>query len=118
MKIGMTSLTLRNEIVENVIKYAKEAGLSGIEWGVSDLHMPLCDKAQAEKIKKLSAQNGLEIFSLGSYCRMLDKEDCEKAVETAAILRRVQGDKTQDSLIIALENELKKYNTIFFGREK
>ena len=86
MKIGMTSLTLRNETVENVIKYAKEAGLSGIEWGVSDLHMPLCDKAQAEKIKKLSAQNGLEIFSLGSYCRMLDKEDCEKAVETAAML--------------------------------
>jgi len=35
-----------------------------------------------------------------------------------AILRRVQGDKTQDSLIIALENELKKYNTIFFGKEK
>ena len=86
MKIGMTSLTLRNEPVENVIKYVKEAGLSGIEWGVSDLHMPLCDKAQAEKIKKLSEENGIEIFSLGSYCRMLDKEDCDKALETAVML--------------------------------
>lgn len=82
----MTSLTLRNESVENVIKYAKEAGLSGIEWGVSDLHMPLCDKAQAEKIKKLSQESGMEIFSLGSYCRMLDKEDCEKTIETAVML--------------------------------
>ena len=86
MKIGMTSLTLREETVENVIKYAKEAGIQGIEWGVSDLHMPLCDKEQAEKIKKLSKENGIEIFSLGSYCRMLDKEDCEKTVETAALL--------------------------------
>jgi len=86
MKIGMTSLTLREEPVENVIKYAKEAGISGIEWGVSDLHMPLCDKSQAEKIKKLSEENGIEIFSLGSYCRMLDKEDCDKTLETAVML--------------------------------
>ena len=82
----MTSLTLRNECVENVIKYVKEAGLAGIEWGVSDLHMPLCDSAQAEKIKKLSKENGIEIFSLGSYCRMLDREDCDKTLETAAML--------------------------------
>ncbi len=86
MKIGMTSLTLREEPVENVIKYAKEAGLTGIEWGVSDLHMPLCDNEQAEKIKKLSRENGIEIFSLGSYCRMLDKEDCDKTLETAVML--------------------------------
>ncbi len=99
MKIGMTSLTLRNESVENVIKYVSAAGLSGIEWGVSNLHMPLCDKAQAEKIKKLSAENGIEIFSLGSYCRMLEKEDCDKAVETAAMLSapiiRVWAGKTK-----------------------
>ena len=86
MKIGMTSLTLRKESVENVIKYASGAGLSGIEWGVSDLHMPLCDKERAEKIKKLSAESGLEIFSLGSYCRMLTKEEMDNAVETAVLL--------------------------------
>ena len=65
MKIGMTSLTLRSECVENVIKYAKVAGIEGIEWGVSDLHMPICDKEQAEKIKALSKEIGIEIFSLG-----------------------------------------------------
>ena len=27
MKLGMTSLTLKNESVEDVIKYAKEAGI-------------------------------------------------------------------------------------------
>jgi len=86
MRIGMTSLTLRNECVESVLKYAKAAGIEGIEWGVSDLHMPLCDKAQAEKIKALSKESGIEIFSLGSYCRVTDREECEKTVETAAML--------------------------------
>lgn len=86
MKIGMTSLTLRNESVENVIKYACLAGLSGIEWGVSDLHIPLGDKERAENIKKLSSESGLEIFSLGSYCRMLEKEEIDNAVETAVML--------------------------------
>ena len=86
MKIGMTSLTLKEEPVENVIKYAKEVGLSGIEWGVSDLHMPLCHKEQAKKIKKLSRENGIEIFSLGSYCDMLDRKDCDKTLETAIML--------------------------------
>lgn len=86
MKIGMTSLTLRNENVENVIKYAKEAELSGIEWGVSDLHIPLGNKKQAEKIKKLSSESGIEIFSLGSYCRMLEKEEIDNVVETAVML--------------------------------
>lgn len=86
MKIGMTSLTLRNECVENVIEYACEAGISGIEWGVSDLHMPLCDKKQAEKIRHLSKKSGIEIFSLGSYCYMLDRNECEKTLETAIML--------------------------------
>ena len=86
MKIGMTSLTFRNESVENVIKYACSAGVSGIEWGVSDLHMPLGNKERAYEIKELSAKNGLEIFSLGSYCRMLEKEEIDNAVETAIML--------------------------------
>ena len=48
MKIGMTSLTLRNESIANVVKIAKEAGIAGIEWGVSDTHMRLCDEKSAE----------------------------------------------------------------------
>lgn len=86
MNIGMTSLTLRNENAENVIKYAKEAGLSGIEWGVAENHMPLLDKEQAEKIKKMSEESGIKIFSLGSYCKMTSKEDCDKTLLTAVML--------------------------------
>lgn len=86
MKIGMTSLTLRNESVANVVRYAREAGIAGIEWGVSDGHMPLCDADRAKEIRELSEKNGIAIFSLGSYCNMEEKEDCDKALETAVLL--------------------------------
>ncbi len=86
MKFGMTSLTLKNESVENVIRIVKEAGLSGIEWGVSEGHQPLCDAERAALIRKLSEENGIEIFSLGSYCYMETKEECDQALETAVLL--------------------------------
>ena len=86
MKFGMTSLTLKNESVEDVIRIVKEAGLEGIEWGVSDGHMPLCDAERAALIRKLSEENGIEIFSLGSYCYMETKEECDQALETAILL--------------------------------
>lgn len=86
MKLGMTSLTLRNHTVADVIQCAKNANLSGIEWGVSDEHLPLCDVARAEEIKELSREAGLEIFSLGSYCDMDDREICDRTLDTAVIL--------------------------------
>jgi len=86
VRIGMTSLTLRNQCVEDVIKVARAAGVEGIEWGVSDEHLPLCDCVQAEKIKTLSKKYGVKIFSLGSYCGMNDKEMCDKTLETAVML--------------------------------
>ncbi len=86
MKFGMTSLTLKNKPVAEVIRLAKEAGLDGIEWGVSDGHMPLGDAERAAMIRKLSEENGIEIFSLGSYCYMETKEECDQALETAVLL--------------------------------
>ena len=86
MKIGMTSLTLRNESISDVVKSAKEAGIEGIEWGVSDTHMKLCDKKSAEEIKKVSSEYAVEIFSLGSYCYMEEKKECDDALETAVLL--------------------------------
>lgn len=86
MKIGMTSLTFRNESVETVLKYASQAGISGIEWGVSDGHMILCDGERAKEIKALSEKYNIEIFSLGSYCKMENREDCDKTLETAFLL--------------------------------
>lgn len=86
MKIGMTSLTFRNRSVEEVVQYAKKAGVHGIEWGVSDGHMPLGNLEQAEKIKALSKENGIEIFSLGAYCHMENNNECDKVLETAIML--------------------------------
>ena len=51
MKLGMTSLTLGKFEPEIVAEYAAKAGLNGIEWGVSDLHMPLLSRTHADKIK-------------------------------------------------------------------
>lgn len=86
LKIGMTSLTLKNESITNVVKIAKEAGIEGIEWGVSDKHMKLCDEKSAEEIRKASSEYGVEIFSLGSYCYMEEREECDVALETAVLL--------------------------------
>lgn len=99
MKIGMTSLTLRNESIENVIKYAKEAGIDGIEWGVSESHVVLGDEKSVQKIKELSDKYSVEIFSLGAYCRMLDKDECDGVIEAAAalnapVIRIWAGDKS------------------------
>ena len=82
----MTSLTLGNESIVNVIRIAKEAGINGIEWGVSDTHMRLRDEKRAEEIKNVSVKYGIEIFSLGSYCYMESKEECDNTLETAVLL--------------------------------
>ena len=75
MKVGMTSLTLRDKSIENVFECAKKAELDGIEWGVSEKHVSLDNDAQIDKIKEESRKNGIEIFSIGSYCRMTDKAE-------------------------------------------
>ena len=59
MKFGLTSLTLKDHSPAEVIRLAKEAGLDGIEWGVSDEHMPLRSIERAEEIRKLSKENGI-----------------------------------------------------------
>lgn len=84
MKTGMTSLTFRNHSIEDVIRIAKEAGIDGIEWGAKEQHA--VSEENIEKIKRLSKEAGIEIFSLGSYCYMLDLEDCIRTVDMAVKL--------------------------------
>ena len=86
MKLGLTSLTFRKRSIRETAEIAASLGLSGIEWGVSDLHMNLGSKEKAQEIKALSAEYGLEVFSLGSYCTMTDYADCVKNLQTAAML--------------------------------
>ncbi|MBQ2889041.1 MAG: sugar phosphate isomerase/epimerase [Clostridia bacterium] len=86
MKIGMTSLTFRNEDIETVFNYAHKAGIEGIEWGVSDKHIVAGDEKRTQLVKKLSKKYKIDIFSLGSYCRMTDFEECVQTLETAKML--------------------------------
>lgn len=82
----MTSLTLRNYCIEDVFNYAVKFGISGIEWGISDQHLPLKDKDKAQKILKLSNETKVDTFSLGSYCYMDTIKNCVEAVETASMI--------------------------------
>lgn len=84
MKFGMTSLTFRAKSIEETIEIAKRVGVECIEWGVSEGHVG--SDENIEKIKNLSAQHGIEICSLGSYCYLEDEEDCIKTVSLAAKL--------------------------------
>lgn len=97
MKIGMTSLTFRDHSIEEVIRIAKTAGIDGIEWGARAEHA--VSDENIDKIKLLSAQEGIEIFSLGSYCYMLDQEECKKTVDmavrlSAPVIRIWAGEKS------------------------
>jgi sugar phosphate isomerase/epimerase len=83
MKIGMTSNTLNNESIENVFKYAKQAGLEGIEWSVVENHIDLNNPETYEKVKEFSQKENIAIFSLGSYARMTDPVECDKTLDAA-----------------------------------
>ncbi len=84
MKFGMTSLTFRAKSIEETIESAKKAGIECIEWGVSEGHVG--SDENIEKIKKLSAQHGIEICSLGSYCYLEEEAHCMETVSIAAKL--------------------------------
>ncbi len=86
MKIGMTSLTFKNEAIETVFEYAQKAGIEGIEWGVSEKHIVAGDEMRTQLVKKLSAKYKIDIFSLGSYCNMTDFDEFIKTLETAKML--------------------------------
>ena len=81
MKVGMTSLTFKKYSVEETMEFAKNAAIDGIEWEVAENHVS--SDENIEKIKKLSAECGIEIFSLGSYCYLDDEAHCTETVETA-----------------------------------
>jgi len=86
LKIGLVSVTFRNEDIPTVFEYAKKAGIDGIEWSVLENHVSEGDGEKCSLIKKLSSETGIEILSLASYCYMDDFCECEKSLETAILL--------------------------------
>ncbi|MEY8750640.1 sugar phosphate isomerase/epimerase family protein [Alkalicoccobacillus gibsonii] len=68
IRTGMCSVTFREESVDQVIKWTKEAGLDGIEWG-ADVHVIPGDLELAVDVALKTQKADLEVLSYGSYYR-------------------------------------------------
>lgn len=90
IKLGLCSVTFRKQAPEKIIELAGEAGLAGIEWG-ADVHVPLNDLCNAERIGELTRSAGLDVAGFGSYFFAFEKEGepplpFEPVLETAVAL--------------------------------
>lgn len=68
-RLGLVSVSFRSSSPEAVLKAAKEAGLSCIEWG-SDIHAPCTDEKRLREIASLQREEGLTCCSYGTYFRL------------------------------------------------
>lgn len=120
MKTGIVSVTFRNEDIPAVFEYAKTAGIEGIGWSVGENHVVIGDTERTSLIKKLSIENGIEIFSLASYCYMYDFDECVKTLETARELTapviRIWAGRKGSAVCSAEEYDLIVGNTVKMAR--
>ncbi len=65
-KLGLVSISFRKHTPEEIIKAAKGAGLSCIEWG-SDVHAPCKDLQRLHEIAEQQKAYGIECSSYGTY---------------------------------------------------
>ena len=68
LETGLVSVSFRNLTPEEIVKLAKQADLTGIEWG-GDVHVPAGDVEAARHVRKLTEDAGLKVFAYGSYYR-------------------------------------------------
>ena len=86
LKPGLCSISFRKHSVDEVIEFARAAGIEGIEWG-GDVHLPPGDLALAHSVREKTEAAGLVVSSYGSYYRADREEGPFSAVlETAAAL--------------------------------
>ena len=74
---GICSVTLRALGIDDVVRAAAAAGLTGIEWG-SDVHVH--DAASAAYARAATEAAGLRVLSLGSYYRAGSFGDFEEVL--------------------------------------
>ena len=68
-KLGVVSVSFRQNSPEEILEATRSAGLSCIEWG-SDVHAPCDDMERIERIAKLQREYGIECSSYGTYFRL------------------------------------------------
>jgi 3-dehydroshikimate dehydratase len=84
-KTGLVSISFRECTPEKIIEQVAECGLDSIEWG-GDVHVPVGDLNQANKVKEMMEQSGLITSAYGSYYRVGLSHDFEQVLETALAL--------------------------------
>lgn len=71
---GLVSVTFRDHAPQDVLRFAREAGLQSIEWG-GDVHCPHGDIEKARVIRGMTEDAGLMINGYGSYYRLGEYKD-------------------------------------------
>ena len=84
-KLGLCSVTFRKKTAEEIVRIAKNAGVSYIEWG-GDVHVKSIE--DAKKVKALCDKAGIKISSYGSYCNSAAFDE-EKWAEACDIAREM-----------------------------
>lgn len=86
---GLASVTFRTLSAPDIVAWAKQAGLSAIEWG-GDIHVRPGFPAVAEKARRMTEDAGLLIASYGSYFRVGENSrempEFERILEVAIAL--------------------------------
>ena len=90
MRCGLVSVSFRGHSPEEIIRAAKEAGLSHIEWG-SDVHAPANEPERLSAIAAACRQAGIGISSYGTYFRL--GETGEEALEDYFRAAEILGTK-------------------------
>ncbi len=65
---GLLSVTFRSRSPREIVAWAHQAGIMGIEWG-GDIHVPPGDLDRAREVRRLTEDAGLSVSALGSYYR-------------------------------------------------
>ena len=84
-KLGLCSVTFRKKTAEEIVRIAKNAGVSYIEWG-GDVHVKSIE--DAKKVKSLCDKADIKISSYGSYCNSAEYNE-EKWRSTCEIAREM-----------------------------
>ena len=85
--LGLVSVSFRNLAPVDIIKTAKNANLTAIEWG-SDVHAPCNDRQKLEEIARLQKEYDISCSSYGTYFKLgvTPIEELEGYINSAKIL--------------------------------
>jgi sugar phosphate isomerase/epimerase len=86
MQTGLVSVSFRHLPLAEIVTLIKNAGLDGVEWG-GDVHCPPTDLERVREAARLTRENGLTVFSYGSYYCAGRGDDFSGILAAAEILQ-------------------------------